>query len=280
MSRSPAKLNMKREAAAKNRPVETAARKYRAKQRARNRSHWAVNARNKLEPNLEHSGHQQIERGLVGLLFPFEIDCADPRSQKRDLGHPSVCWRLSRFACLLLARGGRCFLTFPDFSFFSTRSFQAVCSAPASMSSFAAAKRMWVAPFLPHPPATGKNKVGCSSTNMACCSGDSIRLPYPWFTEASVAKILPPTRKSAAPMCEPSSAPSRSSANRRKSFAVMSTNQSEIESHGDPARREQQSQNHGIGGHPPSPPCAGTKLAYQLKMAQHRRESDDDAQGD
>ena len=171
-------------------------------------------------------------------------------------------------------------LRFPDFSFFSTRSFQAVCSAPASMSSFAAAKRMWVAPFLPHPPATGKNKVGCSSTNMACCSGDSIRLPYPWFTEASVAKILPPTRKSAAPMCEPSSAPSRSSANRRKSFAVMSTNQSEIESHGDPARREQQSQNHSIGGHLPSPPCSGTKLAYQLKMAQHRRQSDDDTQGD
>jgi hypothetical protein len=23
--------------------------------------------------------------------FPFEISCADPRSQKRDLGHPSIC---------------------------------------------------------------------------------------------------------------------------------------------------------------------------------------------
>src|SRR5262249_37925649 len=76
-------------------------------------------------------------------------------------------------------------------------------------------------PILPQPPGIGRNISGSSSTNAACCSGVSIRLPYPCFTEASVAKILPPTRKSAAPMCEPSSAPSRLSAIRRKSAAFI-----------------------------------------------------------
>ena len=39
--------------------------------------------------------------------------------------------------------------------------------------------------------------------------------------KASVAKMRPPTRKSGWPMCEPSSAPSRLSAIRRKSLAFM-----------------------------------------------------------
>jgi hypothetical protein len=30
-----------------------------------------------------------MTKGRVG--FPFEIGCTDPRSQRRDLGHPSIC---------------------------------------------------------------------------------------------------------------------------------------------------------------------------------------------
>ena len=62
---------------------------------------------------------------------------------------------------------------------------------------------------------------GASATKSACMSGVSIRLPKPCFTDASVAKMRPPTRKSTAPMCEPSSAPSRLRAPRRKSPAVI-----------------------------------------------------------
>src|SRR5437899_2961640 len=44
--------------------------------------------------------------------------------------------------------------------FFSIRNRHAVRSAPASTSSSASASRMWVAPILPHPPATGTNRRG------------------------------------------------------------------------------------------------------------------------
>src|SRR5216683_294826 len=67
----------------------------------------------------------------------------------------------------------------------------------------------------------GRKTSGSSSTNCACRSGVSIKLPKPLSSEASVAKILPPTRKSAAPMCEPSSAPSRLSAILRKSVPFI-----------------------------------------------------------
>jgi len=40
----------------------------------------------------------------------------------------------------------------PPLRFFSMRSFQAVCKAPLSVSSLAAASRMWVMPILPQPP--------------------------------------------------------------------------------------------------------------------------------
>ncbi len=107
------------------------------------------------------------------------------------------------------------------FPFFSIRSFHAVRSEPASKSSFAAANRICVDPILPQPPGIGRNTSGSSATNAVCCSTVSMRLPYPWLCEASVAKILPPTRKSVAPMCEPSSAPSRLNAIRLKSAAFM-----------------------------------------------------------
>jgi hypothetical protein len=108
-----------------------------------------------------------------------------------------------------------------DFEFFSTRSAQAVRSAPSSRSSFAAASLMWVAPIRPQPPAIGRNTSGSSATKSDCCSGVSKRLPYPWDWAASVAKIRPPTRKSGFPMCEASVAPSRLKAMRRKSAAVI-----------------------------------------------------------
>jgi len=46
------------------------------------------------------------------------------------------------------------------------------------------------------------------------------QIPIPQLDEASVAKIRPPTRKSTAPMCDPSSAPSKLNAILRKSLAV------------------------------------------------------------
>jgi hypothetical protein len=45
----------------------------------------------------------------------------------------------------------------PLFSFFSARSFHAVCSAPRSESSSASASRMCVIPIRPQPPCTGRN---------------------------------------------------------------------------------------------------------------------------
>jgi hypothetical protein len=107
------------------------------------------------------------------------------------------------------------------FAFFFTRSCHAARRAPAITSSLAVASRMWVAPILPHPPGTGRNKSGAPATNSACCSGDSIKFPYPCRWDARVAKILPPTRKSGAPIWEPSPAPWRLSAIRRKSAASM-----------------------------------------------------------
>src|ERR1039458_1126777 len=56
------------------------------------------------------------------------------------------------FAVRVLSAAARFF----GLAFFSIRSFQAARSAPASTSSFAAASRIWVAPFLPHPPAIGR----------------------------------------------------------------------------------------------------------------------------
>src|ERR1039458_4716616 len=123
------------------------------------------------------------------------------------------------FAARMLL-GAACFPP-PGLAFFSSRKFHAVRSAPASKSSFAAASRIWVIPILPQPPAMGTNTSGASSTNAACCSSPSIRFPYPWRWEARVAKILPPTRKSGAPMCELSSAPGRLRAIRRKSCASI-----------------------------------------------------------
>jgi hypothetical protein len=46
-----------------------------------------------------------------GVGFPFEIGCADPRSQKRDLGHPSICYReggSGSFLSQLAPRDGCC----------------------------------------------------------------------------------------------------------------------------------------------------------------------------
>src|SRR5215813_2544260 len=68
-------------------------------------------------------------------------------------------------------------LFFFAFALFSTLSFHAVRSAPSSTSSFTTASRTCVAPCLPHPPWTGRNTSGSSATNIACCSGVSIRFP-------------------------------------------------------------------------------------------------------
>ena len=66
---------------------------------------------------------------------------------------------------------------FRVFAFFAFRSCQAACRAPESTSLFALDSTMWVVPILPQPPGIGKNISGSSSTNWACCSGESIRLP-------------------------------------------------------------------------------------------------------
>jgi len=81
-------------------------------------------------------------------------------------------------------------------------------------------QRMWVAPILPHPPGMGRKTSGNSWTNSAAVPAQASSCRS-LFSDASVAKILPPTRKSAAPMCEPSSAPSRLKASRRKSDALI-----------------------------------------------------------
>ena len=83
---------------------------------------------------------------------------------------------------------------------------------------------MWH-PCGPIHPATGRNRSGASVTNCAWISV-SIRFPNPSFTDASVAKMCPPTLKSVAPMCEPSTAPSKLRAMRRKSAAVTTKTQS------------------------------------------------------
>jgi len=106
------------------------------------------------------------------------------------------------------------------FAFLSIRSFHAVRTAPVSTSSLAAARRICVCPIFPQPSGIGRKISGASSTNAACCSGVSIRFPYPPACEASEANCLPPTRKAGNPAWEYSSTPSRLSAILRKSAAV------------------------------------------------------------
>src|SRR5262249_47730538 len=91
-------------------------------------------------------------------------------------------------------------LRLPELPFLCTRKFQASWSPLSNCSGFAPARRTCVAPCLPQPPETGRNTSGASSMSDCCNSGDSIRFPNPRFSWASVAKIRPPTRKSAAPM--------------------------------------------------------------------------------
>jgi hypothetical protein len=98
----------------------------------------------------------------------------------------------------------------------------AVRNAASRMSGGTFAKSTRVEPLRPHPPGTGENILGSSSTMPACCCGVSNSTPQPSFSRASVAKIFPPTRKSALPKCEPSVASGRLSAIRRKSAAVKS----------------------------------------------------------
>src|SRR5216684_7433006 len=107
------------------------------------------------------------------------------------------------------------------FAFLSIRSFHTVRSAPVSISSLAAARRICVCPIFPQPPGIGRKISGASSTNAACCSSVSIRFPYPPACEASEANFLPPTRKAGNPAWEYSSTPSRLSAILRKSAAVI-----------------------------------------------------------
>lgn len=97
---------------------------------------------------------------------------------------------------------------------------QAVRIAASSMSGATLARSTRVDPDLPHPPGTGEKMPGSSSTIPACSSGVNSRTQYPSDSSARVAKIRPPTRKSALPKCEPSTASGKVSAMRRKSAAV------------------------------------------------------------
>src|ERR1039458_8945202 len=98
---------------------------------------------------------------------------------------------------------------------------QAACKAASRMSGVTLARRTRVEPLRPHPPGTGEKISGSSSTMPACCSGVSKRTPTPSRSRPSVAKIFPPTRKSAFPKCEPSTVSGRLSEIRRKSAAVI-----------------------------------------------------------
>lgn len=128
--------------------------------------------------------------------------------------------RFPRFLSAPTTRGDWRLLE-PVFAFISTRSFHAVRSAPVSTSSLAAARRICVCPIFPQPLGIGRKISGASSTNAACCSGVSIRFPYPSDCEASEANFLPPTRKAGNPAWEYSSTPSRLRAILRKSAGVI-----------------------------------------------------------
>ena len=92
----------------------------------------------------------------------------------------------------------------------------AVRNAASRMSGGTLARSTRVAPIRPHPPGTGENIFGSSSTIPACCSGRKHQHAVAFRFSESVAKIFPPTRKSAFPKCEPSTASGKLRAIRRK----------------------------------------------------------------
>src|SRR5437870_8227785 len=75
---------------------------------------------------------------------------------------------------------------------------------------------------LPSPSARGGNEnIGQFLHERCLLLRSQHQIPVTVISEASVAKILLPIRKSALPMCELSSATSRLRAIRRKSFASI-----------------------------------------------------------
>jgi hypothetical protein len=102
----------------------------------------------------------------------------------------------------------------------------AVRNAPSSISGVTFASRTLVAPCRPHPPGTGENSSGASSTIPACCSGVRSSVPNPSFSRASVAKIFPATLKSGLLKCDPSTASGMLRAIRRKPAPVITSTSS------------------------------------------------------
>ena len=108
------------------------------------------------------------------------------------------------------------------FAFFSIRSFHAVRSAPAIKSSLACASRMCVDPFLPQPPGIGRKTSGCSCNELGLKFRREHQVAVALAFPKRALRISCRRRGSQAePMCEPSSAPGRLSASRRKSATVM-----------------------------------------------------------
>src|SRR5262249_22613670 len=99
---------------------------------------------------------------------------------------------------------------------------QASNKAPRSGPTLAARRFTFVHPWRPQPPLMGSNAAGSDLINSACCWGVSFTMPQASLGP-SVAKILPPTRKSGCPMCDDSITSSRLRARLRNLSAVIAS---------------------------------------------------------
>jgi hypothetical protein len=55
---------------------------------------WTMEFIERAPPRSRRQGRDLEPLARWGLGYPIDIGCADPRSQTRDLGHPSVCFRV------------------------------------------------------------------------------------------------------------------------------------------------------------------------------------------
>ena len=102
----------------------------------------------------------------------------------------------------------------------SIRSFHAVCRAPVRTSSVAVGEADVGHAHSSPSACDRKENVGHFRDESLLLFQRELDVSVALPCEASVAKILPPTRKSGEPMWELSSAPSKLRAMRRKSLAV------------------------------------------------------------
>jgi hypothetical protein len=144
MSRFRVRANMRKEVAARSRLVETAVRKFPGRRHAKSRSHSAVNEQSRLRAGRrvqQNAAAAATARRRLSSSFISRSELGDGDSGLERRAIPSN--PLSTSYCV-----GRFFVAdfgtsavFRGFSFFSRLSFHAVRKAPASRSSFAAARR-------------------------------------------------------------------------------------------------------------------------------------------